>query len=109
MPSSISCLVSLQFDDHYFLASSMDGLVGRTANYGSGVSRLGNCSEDKFSNLVPSTVCWHRAERLLGVQDETQWYKECIHQQVYGLKVWLGSHKGLFCMDWSGIYSDALM
>ncbi|KAK7303833.1 hypothetical protein RJT34_14750 [Clitoria ternatea] len=25
MPSSISCLVSLQFDDQYFLASSMDG------------------------------------------------------------------------------------
>ncbi|XP_062012233.1 uncharacterized protein LOC133728814 [Rosa rugosa] len=27
MPSSIACLVSLQFDDQYFLASSMDGTV----------------------------------------------------------------------------------
>ncbi|GMY35078.1 ddb1- and cul4-associated factor 4 [Fagus crenata] len=27
MPSSISCLTSLRFDDHYFLASSMDGSV----------------------------------------------------------------------------------
>ncbi|KAH1209196.1 DDB1- and CUL4-associated factor 4-like protein 2 [Glycine max] len=27
MPSSISCLASLQFDDQYFLASSMDGSV----------------------------------------------------------------------------------
>ncbi|WJX28028.1 hypothetical protein P8452_16796 [Trifolium repens] len=27
MPSSISCLVSLKFDDQYFLASSMDGTI----------------------------------------------------------------------------------
>ncbi|KAF5475361.1 hypothetical protein F2P56_007170 [Juglans regia] len=150
MPSSISCLVSLQFDDHYFLASSMDGSVklydhrliqrGAVQSYEGHVNsrtriqlavdpsdkfvmsggedcklRIWSIKtgellfEDKFSNSVPSTVCWHRAERLLGVQDETQWYKECIHQQGYGLKAWLGSHKGLFYMDWSGIYSDALM
>ncbi|MCH90225.1 DDB1- and CUL4-associated factor 4-like, partial [Trifolium medium] len=27
MPSSISCLASLKFDDQYFLASSMDGSI----------------------------------------------------------------------------------
>ncbi|XP_041027393.1 DDB1- and CUL4-associated factor 4 [Juglans microcarpa x Juglans regia] len=142
MPSSISCLVSLQYDDHYFLASSMDGSVklydhrlirrGAVQSYEGHVNshtriqlavdasekflmsggedcnlRLWSIKsgellfENKFSNSVPSTVCWRRAERLVGVQDERQSYREYPYQQGHGLEAWLGSREGLFYMDWS--------
>ncbi|XP_062162975.1 uncharacterized protein LOC133869896 [Alnus glutinosa] len=141
MPSSISSLVSLQFDDNYFLASSMDGSVklydhrliqrGAIQSYEGLVNshtriqlavdpsekfmmsggedcklRLWSIKsgellfEDKFSNSVPSTVCWHSAERLMGVQDEWQSYTEYLYQQRYGLEAWLGSHEGLLYMHW---------
>ncbi|XP_059437326.1 uncharacterized protein LOC132170380 isoform X1 [Corylus avellana] len=142
MPSSISSLVSLQFDDHYFLASSMDGSVklydhrliqrGAVQSYEGLVNshtriqlavdpsekfvmsggedcklRLWSIKsgellfEEKFSNSVPSTMCWHSAERLMGVRDERQSYPEYLYQQRYGLEAWLGSHEGLFYMHWS--------
>ncbi|GLT69551.1 hypothetical protein SLA2020_416940 [Shorea laevis] len=142
MPSSISSLVSLQFDDNYFLASSMDGSVklydhrliqrGAVQSYEGLVNshtriqlavdpsekfvmsggedcklRLWSIKsgellfEDKFSNSVPSTVCWHSAERLMGVQDERKSSTEYLCQQRDGLEAWLGSHEGLFYMNWS--------
>ncbi|KAG6696256.1 hypothetical protein I3842_09G139100 [Carya illinoinensis] len=117
MASSISCLVSLQFDDHYFLASSMDGLVKLYDHHliqrGTVQSYEGHVNSHTRIQLAvdPSEkfVMLGGEDCKLRLWNETQWYKEYIHQQVYGLKVWLGSHKGLFYMDWSGIYSDALM
>nr|XP_023898103.1 uncharacterized protein LOC112009976 [Quercus suber] len=141
MPSSISCLVSLQFDDNYFLASSMDGSVklydhrliqrGAVQSYEGHVNshthiKLGvdpsekfvmsggvDCNlrlwsiksgellfEDKFSDSVLSTVCWHRAERPMSVGDERKSYKDYLYQQSYGFGTWLGSHEGLFYMHW---------
>ncbi|KAH7522813.1 hypothetical protein JRO89_XSUnG0102600 [Xanthoceras sorbifolium] len=103
MPSSISSLVSLHFNDQYFLASSMDGSVklydhrlikrGPVQSYEGHVNshtriQLGvdqserfvmsggeDCNlriwsiksgellfEDRFSNSIPSNVCWRRPE-----------------------------------------------
>ncbi|KAJ7969388.1 DDB1-and CUL4-associated factor 4 [Quillaja saponaria] len=136
MPSSISCLVSLQFDDQYFLASSMDGTVklfdhrkiqrGAVQSYEGLVNshtriQLGVDPSDKFvlsggedynvrlwsiksgellfnekfCNSVPSTVCWKTDECFKGVQDGRHSYSENL-----GLGSWLGSHEGLFYMQW---------
>ncbi|TXG48400.1 hypothetical protein EZV62_027694 [Acer yangbiense] len=103
MPSSISSLVSLHFDDQYFLASSMDGSVklydhrlikrGPIQSYKGHVnshtriqlavdpserfvmSGGEDCNlriwsiksgellfDDKFSNSIPTNVCWRRPE-----------------------------------------------
>ncbi|XP_022762566.1 uncharacterized protein LOC111308499 [Durio zibethinus] len=48
--------------------------------------------EDKFSNSVPTTICWRRAERGIGREAE---------RQNHNSGAWLGSQEGLFYMHWS--------
>ncbi|XP_027362377.1 DDB1- and CUL4-associated factor 4 isoform X2 [Abrus precatorius] len=135
MPSSISCLVSLQFDDQYFLASSMDGSMrlydhrllhrGAVQSYEGHVNshtfiQLGvdpaerfvmsggeDCKlrlwsiksgellfEDKFADSVLSTVCYRTYKSGFKAEEENR-YK---HDSSLG--AWLGSHQGLFYMNW---------
>ncbi|XWS40491.1 hypothetical protein CRYUN_Cryun18bG0144400 [Craigia yunnanensis] len=58
--------------------------------------------EDKFSDSVPTTICWRRAQRSMGREAERQRYEE---QQLFGQNhnsgAWLGSQEGLFHMHWS--------
>ncbi|KAK6254250.1 hypothetical protein QUC31_015970 [Theobroma cacao] len=57
--------------------------------------------EDKFSDSAPTTVCWQRAERCGGREDEKQRYKEHLFGQNHNFGAWLGSRGGLFYMHWS--------
>lgn len=141
MPSSISCLRSLQLYDQYFLASSMDGTVklydhrltkrGAVQSYEGHVNshtriQLGvdqserfvmsggeDCKlriwsvrsgellfQDKFSNSVPSAVCW-RTQRSMGPQNEKQIHKEFDLGQSHWWEAWVGTQEGLFRMNWS--------
>ncbi|GAV75061.1 hypothetical protein CFOL_v3_18540, partial [Cephalotus follicularis] len=56
---------------------------------------------NKFFDSVPSTVCWRRAERFVGMQDERQSHEECLLEENHLWKAWLGSREGLFQMHWS--------
>lgn len=141
MPSSISCLQSLQLYDQYFLASSMDGTVklydhrlttrGAVQSYEGHVNshtriQLGvdqserfvmsggeDCKlriwsirsgelvfEDKFSNSVPSAVCW-RTQRSMGPQIEGKIHEEFDLGQRHSWEAWIGTQEGLFRMNWS--------
>ncbi|XP_024024080.1 DDB1- and CUL4-associated factor 4 isoform X2 [Morus notabilis] len=144
LPSSISCLVSLQFDDQYFLASSMDGSVklydhrlvqrGAIQSYEGHVNshsriQLGvdplerfvmsggeDCYlrlwsiksgellfQDKFSDSILSTVCWRRegpSVALLSGKNETNSVSGYFDEESYGAGAWLGSHEGLFYLQW---------
>ncbi|XVE94315.1 hypothetical protein REPUB_Repub01dG0270500 [Reevesia pubescens] len=48
--------------------------------------------EEKFSDSVPTTICWRRAERSMGRKAE---------KENHNSGAWLGSEQGLFHMHWS--------
>ncbi|KAL5843021.1 hypothetical protein ACOSQ3_013624 [Xanthoceras sorbifolium] len=141
MPSSISSLVSLHFNDQYFLASSMDGSVklydhrlikrGPVQSYEGHVNshtriQLGvdqserfvmsggeDCNlqiwsiksgellfQDRFSNSIPSNVCWRRPERFVGTQDGRQSDEDYQFGQSYSSDAWIRTQEGLFHMHW---------
>ncbi|TKY72650.1 DDB1- and CUL4-associated factor 4 [Spatholobus suberectus] len=134
MPSSISCLVSLQFDEQYFFSSSMDGSMrlydrrllqrGAVQCYEGHVNshtriQIGvdpaerfimsggeDCKlrlwsiksgellfEDKFSDSVLSTVCYQTCRSFKAEEDD-------LYKHDSSLGAWLGSHEGLFYMQW---------
>ncbi|KAL4279016.1 hypothetical protein GQ457_03G000460 [Hibiscus cannabinus] len=51
--------------------------------------------EEKFSDSVPTTICWRRAQskRSVGMEGEIR--------QNHNCGAWLGSEEGLFHMNWS--------
>ncbi|KAK9226873.1 hypothetical protein WN943_011921 [Citrus x changshan-huyou] len=56
--------------------------------------------EDKFSNSVPSAVCW-RTQRSMGPQIEGKIHEEFDLGQRHSWEAWIGTQEGLFRMNWS--------
>ncbi|KAJ4702743.1 DDB1- and CUL4-associated factor 4-like [Melia azedarach] len=51
--------------------------------------------EDKFSNSVPSAVCWQRTRRFMGTSQ-----KDLELEQRHGSEAWIGTQDGLYLMNW---------
>ncbi|KAI4332093.1 hypothetical protein L6164_017030 [Bauhinia variegata] len=130
MPSSISCLVSLQYDDQYFLASSMDGSIklydhrllkrGAVQSYEGHVNshsriQLGVDPAERFV-MAGGEDCklrlWSIKSGELLFEDKfsdsvlsTVCYRryrnmEDEYKHNNNLGAWLGSPEGLFYMHW---------
>ncbi|XP_062082889.1 uncharacterized protein LOC133789153 isoform X2 [Humulus lupulus] len=131
LPSSISSLLSLQYDDQYFLASSMDGSVklydhrlcqrGAVQSYEGHVNshtriQLGVDPSERFV-MSGGEDCYLRLWSIksgeLLFQDKfsntilstVSWQRrEGYHDEQsssIGASAWLGSQEGLFLMQWS--------
>ncbi|KAF7840268.1 DDB1- and CUL4-associated factor 4 isoform X2 [Senna tora] len=128
MPSSISSLVSLQFDDQYFLASSLDGSVRlydqRLLQRGAVQTYEGHRFEDSNEVISGGEDCnlrlWSIKSGELLFEDKfsdtvlstvcyqkpkytsngfiSQKGKQYVHD--YSLGAWLGSQGGLYYMHW---------
>ncbi|KAK9937262.1 hypothetical protein M0R45_014064 [Rubus argutus] len=129
MPSSVACLVSLQFDDQYFLASSMDGTVklydhriiqrGAVQTYEGLVNshtrlQLGVDPSERFF-ISGGEDCnlrlWNIKSGELLFEDKltTRSPQPCAGEKLNAklrrcqndsLGAWLGSAEGIFYMDW---------